>query len=187
MVSPSPLTKDSRGHLPFIRVRRMSFSARRVGMLTCVVALWCSVSSAQHGDAVTQSVTIEVQPVSKLYLSGNPGPFLLHPVIGSGEPVSATDASTTYSIVTNQGNMKITVSIDRRMPEGTTLSLAMESKAGISQGLCDVSAAIRPVTAVTNIARGVDSNQKIRYQLGASEGAGTIINESRTLTLTLTN
>lgn len=83
--------------------------------------------------------------------------------------------------------MKISASIDLAMPDGTALAIAMASGSGSSNGLCDVSRAVSPVTLVTGITRGIDRNQAISYVLTAEDKAGEIVGESRTLTLTLTN
>ena len=84
-------------------------------------------------------------------------------------------------------NMKIVASIDNEMPAGTQLMVQLASTAGTSKGSVDISNAIAPVDVVTGINQGRDVNQVIRYTFAANADVSSIPNNSRSVTLTLTN
>jgi hypothetical protein len=141
---------------------------------------------AQRGASVQQIVTIEVKPIAKLAVSGDPAAMVVTDADAGSEPVMVTDERTRYSMVTNLDAMKIVASIDRPMPRGTRLMVALGTSTGVSSGLVDISTASSPVTVVAGIGRGSDVNQPIRYAFAADATVGQLAAESRTITLTLT-
>jgi len=141
---------------------------------------------AQQGASVQQIVTVEVKPIAKLVVSGDPATMVVTDAEAGLEPAMVTDERTRYSMVTNLDQMKIVASIDRPMPRGTRLLVALGSSSGVSAGLVDISSASSPVTVVAGISRGSDVNQPIRYAFTADASVGQLAAESRTITLTLT-
>lgn len=164
----------------------------RIIIIVTVVLLFVSltgVSPAQQGSAsVQQRVVIEVKPITQIKINGNPHAFLIQdPPAGANEYATASDNSTSYSFLSNIDNMKIVASIDNPMPFGTKLMINLGSTKGKSQGIVDISNALTPVTTVSGVGRGSDSNQPISYIFAANASAGDIEMGSRIIILTVTN
>ena len=83
--------------------------------------------------------------------------------------------------------MKVVASINQQMPTGTQLMVALSSSKGNSVGTVDISNAMSPVNVVTGIRKGTEANQRITYIFAANATVGEIPQESRTITLTLTD
>jgi hypothetical protein len=154
------------------------------GLLLLLLLFLPLVLMAQ-GNTTTQSVTIEVKPITKIAVTGNPGPLFVTDSGSDGLVVS--DNSTKYSMLTNLENMKIVASINGPMPQGTKLMVKLETSAGVSNGFVDVSNASSPVDVVTGINKGADKNQSISYAFAADPSVTQVNSDSRVVTLTLTN
>jgi hypothetical protein len=63
----------------------------------------------------------------------------------------------------------------------------LESSKGVSNGPVDISRALTPVNVVSGINRGSDLNQTITYTFAATESVNEINEQSRVITLTLTD
>jgi len=157
---------------------RLSLS---IWFLTPLVAL------AQTGSSVVQTLNIEVKPITKIAVSGNPGALYITDASAGSDVLSVSDNNSNYSMMTNLDNMKIVASINNPMPEGTRLMMKLESSKGSSSGLVDVSNAMSPVEVVTALGKGSDLNQSITYTFAANASIGQINVDSRVVTLTLTN
>jgi len=142
---------------------------------------------AQSGTSVVQIVTVEVKPITKIAVNGNPGALTVVGQSGDPSASSAGDNSTRYSMVTNLDNVKIVASISDEMPGGTRLMVKLESSKGVSNGPVDISRALTPVNVVSGINRGSDLNQTITYTFAAAESVNEINEQSRVITLTLTD
>ena len=152
-----------------------------IWLLTPLVAL------AQTGSSVVQTLNIEVKPITKIAVSGNPGALYITDASAGSDVLSVSDNNSNYSMMTNLDNMKIVASIDNPMPAGTRLMMKLESSKGSSSGLVDVSNAMSPVEVVTALGKGSDLNQSITYTFAANASVGQISVDSRVVTLTLTN
>lgn len=168
--------------LPFMR----PFPLKSIVVLI-LIAVLNNVLLAQNGNSVTQSVTIEVKPISKLAVSGNPNALVINDANAGSELTAVSDNNTKYSMLTNMDNMKIVASIDNKMPDGTKLMIKLGSTKGSSTGDIDLSSALTPVDVVTGINKGSENNQSIIYTFAAYANVGQIESQSRTITLTLTN
>lgn len=147
-----------------------------------LLALPCLAQQA----SVSQSVTLVVEPVTRVVVSGNPRPLAILHLDEHGGAVSVSDNSTSYSLYTNVNATRITASIDRPVPPGTTLSVSLDSGLGSSRGLVDISDATQAVDVVTSIQRGVELNRPITYRFSADPTLTQAFeNESRTITLTI--
>ena len=155
------------------------------GLIVLLAATSTGVLVAQ--TTANQSVTLEVKPVTKISVSGNPGPLTITDAVAGSPVMSVEDNSTSYNITTNMDNMKIVASIDNPMPAGTKLEMSIASTNGLSSGIVDVSSASSPVNVVTGISRGTDAGQSISYLFTADAVVGGISGEARVITLTLTN
>jgi hypothetical protein len=143
--------------------------------------------TAQTGSSVTQHVTIEVKPIYKIAVTGDPQPLVIHSAVPGEATASISDNSTAYSILTNVDNMKIAASISDPMPGGTQLLVGLSSSKGTSLGSVNISSANTPVDLVAGILRGVDADQQITYTLVADASVGEVPSQTRVITLTLTN
>lgn len=155
------------------------------GFLASTVLLVPQLLLAQ--GVATQSVSLEVKPVTKLSVTGNPGSLVISDAVAGVTEMSVQDNSSAYNVTTNLDNMKIVASIDSPMPVGTRLLVSLSSSNGTSAGFVDVSSATLPVTVVTGIGRGAQTSQTIAYEFRANAEVGGIPSQSRTITLTLTN
>ncbi|MBF8296371.1 MAG: hypothetical protein HW389_2916 [Bacteroidetes bacterium] len=145
------------------------------------------VALAQTGSSVVQTLNIEVKPITKIAVSGNPGALYITDASAGSDVLSVSDNNSNYSMMTNLDNMKIVASINNPMPEGTRLMMKLESSKGSSNGFVDVSSAMSPVEVVTALGKGSDLNQSITYTFAANASIGQINVDSRVVTLTLTN
>lgn len=142
---------------------------------------------AQGGSSVSQTLTIEVKPITQLVVSGSPNPLVINDAVAGSELTSVTDNNTKYSVTTNVDNMKIVASISDLMPAGTRLMLNLASTKGVSRGTVDISGALSPVEVVSGLGKGNEVDQSINYIFAANASAGRVTTQSRTITLTLTN
>ena len=154
-------------------------------LITAALSTGFQLLSAQ--SIATQSVTLQVQAVTKIAVSGNPGALIITDAVAGGDLTAVTDNSTNYSITTNTDNMKIVGSINAAMPAGTRLTIQLASNKGISLGSMDVSNALSPVDLVTGVNKGSDQGQSISYVFSANADVPNIPSDSRIITLTLTN
>jgi hypothetical protein len=139
------------------------------------------------GSSVTQSVTIEVKPISKISVTGNPNSLIISDAVPGSGLSSVSDANTKYSLTTNLDNMKIVASINDKMPAGTTLMVKLSSSKAASVGMVDLSGAVTPVDVVTGISKCSEVNQSISYTFAANADVSEIPTQNRIVTLTLTN
>ncbi len=133
--------------------------------------------------AATQTIMIQIKPIAILKINGSPDNLLISDNSNKG----VSDERTTYSLVTNIDNMKIIASINDNMPAGTKLMVKLNSKNANSHGLVDISNSRVGVEILTGIRRGCEVNQKINYVFSAEPDVMEIPQQSRVITLTLTN
>ena len=146
-----------------------------------------TILMAQRESSVTQMLTVEVKPITKITVMGNPGALLITDANASSDVLTVSDNNSKYSMVTNLDNMKIVASINDPMPAGTRLLLRLGSSKGVSDGLVDISNARSPVDVVRAMGKGSDLNQTITYRFAADASVCQISTDSRVITLTLTN
>ncbi|MCX6135164.1 MAG: hypothetical protein NTU47_15240 [Ignavibacteriales bacterium] len=163
----------------------MSPKSLRLSLIFCIC--FPLVALAQTGTSVVQSLTIEVKPITKIAVSGNPGALYITDANAGSEELSISDSRSKYSMMTNIDNMKIVASINTAMPNGTRLMIKLESSRGLSNGFVDVSNAMSPVEVVAGLAKGSDLDQSITYTFAADASVGQITADARVVTLTLTN
>ena len=165
----------------------------RVKSLTVIVLFlfvaFASVELRSQGfsNTAAQRVTLEVKPISKISVAGNPSHLSIKDESRGSDPTSISDENPTYSLSTNVGNMKIVASINDRMPAGTKLMIKLASSKSASAGVVDLSNATAPVNVVTGIGKGVETDQTISYTFAANADVTEVPATSRMITLTLTN
>jgi hypothetical protein len=140
-----------------------------------------------RNSSVTQTLTLEVRPITRLSVTGNPNSLIISDAVLGSDLSSVSDDNTKYSLTTNLDNMKIVASINDKMPAGTKLMVKLSSSKAASAGLVDVSGAVSPVDVVTGLSRGSDMNQSISYTFAANSGVYEVPTQTRVVTLTLTN
>jgi len=159
--------------------------------LFVTMALVGSTQSLVAQATATQNVTLAVNSVYKIAVSGNPGAMTITTgTAGTDALTTVTENSTSYSITQNVGDaVKITAHIDATLSSGFTLKLNLASQKGTSAGDVNISQATSgsAVNLVTGIAKGADADQVISYKFSADASAGTLAPTARVITLTLTN
>ncbi len=163
----------------------MTPKSLRLSLTFCIVVPL--VALAQTGSSVVQTLTIEVRPITKIAVSGNPGALYITDANAGSEVLSVSDNHSKYSMMTNLDNMKIVASINSPMPTGTHLMMKLESSKGMTDGFVDVSNAMSPVQVVSGLGKGSDLDQTITYTFAANASVGQIDSDARVVTLTLTN
>lgn len=119
-------------------------------------------------------------------VSGNPGLLRISNAVAGLQPISVSQGTTTYTVVTGVPNRtyKVTAQLNAAMPVGVTLTATLNAPAGATS----LGAIALDVTArdmVTGIPKNTNSTQAITYQLSATVLAGVIPSSSRTVTLTI--
>lgn len=163
----------------------MSPKSLRLSLTFCT--LFPVLALAQTGSSVVQTLTVEVRPITKIAVSGNPGALYITDANAGSEDLSVSDNNSKYSMMTNLDNMKIVASINSPMPVGTHLMVKLGSSKGLSNGFVDVSNAMSPVDVVSGLGKGSDLDQTITYTFAANASVGQIDADARVVTLTLTN
>lgn len=138
----------------------------------------------------TQTVTLQVDAINELGVSGSPSLVVNSATAGSA-PDDAVDASTTWAITTNETSKKLAGDIDTAMPSGVTLSLEVQAPTesdgstatGTSAGA--VTLGTTALDMVTGISNAQSSGRSLTYTLSATTDAGTLASTSRTVTLYL--
>lgn len=166
----------------------MNLSMFRLLPAIALVALGCAAAFAQTTATATQTLTLEVRRIASVSVSGDPQPLTITTATaGDAQLQRAEDHSTTYSMTSNSSNMKLAVSLDAPMPEGTRLYVEMASLSGTSRGKVDISQATAPLDAVTGIGTGSASSQQIVYTFEADADRSPFSSQTRTVILTLTD
>ncbi|HXG37715.1 MAG TPA: hypothetical protein VNL36_02985 [Bacteroidota bacterium] len=165
----------------------MAFRLQTFLLIVSALVLLSATAETQTGARAVQAVTMEVKPITKISVSGNPAALVVSDALAGTEVLSVRDENTRYSITTNIENMKIVASINQQMPPGTKLMVRLESRKGMSVGVVDISNALNPVDVIRSISKGSDANQRITYIFAADPSVGEIPQQTRTITLTLTD
>jgi hypothetical protein len=164
---------------------------KSIAILVVAVLSFAIVQNAMAQATANQSLSLAVNAVYKIAVSGNPGALTITTgTAGTNALTSVSDNSTNYSITQNvAGTLKVTANLDVAMSAGYTLQMGVASTKGTSAGTVDISATApgSAVNVVSNIAMGADAGQVITYTFGANASAGTLSSTSKTVTLTLTN
>lgn len=155
-------------------------SARRFLAAIGVVA----AASTAQAQTATQDVTIQVNAISRIAVTGGAQSLTITTATAGSEPTAAT-ATVSWAITTNQTNQKVTASLDAALPANVTLSASMAQPTGAtsagSQALGTV--AVDLVTGISTLAQG---GLGLTYTLAATAAAGVVASTTRTVTYTIT-
>ncbi len=155
-------------------------------LLTAASFLMGSLSAA---TTASQAITMQINSTSSITASGNPATLAV--TLNEEGSGSASDNSTTYTVVSNTSRsdkLKITGAITTGgdMPDNTILTANLASNDGTSQGAQKLST--KSVDLVEKLPGLVSDTGAITYDFSVSNGweipTQTI---SRTVTLTLTS
>jgi hypothetical protein len=158
-----------------------------IGMAVLGFALGISIL-AMADNIATQSVSYEVAAINEIEVSGDPGALVVNTAVAGSEPTADTDNSTTWDITTNGATdgKKLTVVINTNMPANTTLEINLTAPTGATSS-GDVTLSDTAVDAVTLIDSVAESGLSITYTLSALIAAGVVPQDTKTVTLTLTD
>jgi hypothetical protein len=147
------------------------------------LALLAGATSAVSAQTATQVVTFQVDAINQIAFAGSPS-LVINTATAGSNPTSATSATATWAVTTNQSNAKITASLDSNMPAGLTLSVALGAPAGsTSIGNTLSTTSVDLVTSITKLAQG---GLSVSYTLDATPVAGVVSSSTRTVTYTIT-
>ncbi|NNE70001.1 MAG: hypothetical protein HKN29_06510 [Rhodothermales bacterium] len=135
------------------------------------------------GTWMNQSVTVSVDTINELSVSGNVTLTISTATAGSA-PDEDTDAASTYAVTVNGTGKKITGSLDADYTTGITLELLLAAPTGGTAVEKTLSTAAQDL--VTGFGKVAESGLTVTYTASAavtvaSNGAG----QARTVTLTL--
>lgn len=156
---------------------------KKLPVVFLFAAALAGLSRPVAAQTATQTVTFEVQAINQLSVSGNPGALTISTATAGNAPTSATSASTTWAITTNESNKKVTAAINSAMPAGVTLTLTLTAPGGASNSAVTLGTVAQD--AVTGISKLNASGLTVTYGLDATTAAGTVASTTRTVTLTI--
>ncbi len=135
-------------------------------------------ASRLEAQTATQVVRFRVLPASRAAVEPVTTPL-------STRGTTPARAETRYAIGTTDANRKLIVSLDRAMPTGTSLSVALTPPSGAE--------ASRPVVLdtvatdlLTSIPIAVESGLPVHYVLSAGPTSAPLDADDRTVTVTYT-
>jgi hypothetical protein len=152
--------------------------------LSLVLMLVGVFGSIRAADNINQTVTYQVASIDEISVSGNPGALIVNTAVPGSQPTAATDATTSYSITTNNSSRKITGSINSAMPANTTLKVTLGAPTGGSSA-GEVTLSTTAQDMVTAISTLAESGVSISYEFSATLAAGVIASSQRTVTFTI--
>jgi hypothetical protein len=162
------------------KMKKLAITVAAIGLMLAFIRLALAANTAQ------QTVTFQVDAINEISVSGNPGNLVINTATPGSQPTDDTDASTDWAVTTNGTNKKMTGDINANMPANVTLQTNLVAPTGGSstgdQPLSTTAADL--VTAITQVA---ESGLTITYTLSATIAAGTVAQDTRTVTLTLTD
>jgi hypothetical protein len=154
-------------------------------LIAIVLVLSAFAFQVVLSQTANQSVTLEVQAVNKISISG-PVSLLINDATPGGDPSPVSNALTSYNITHNGSSTgKITASINSALPTGIKLELTLASDIGTSAGKQDISSAVKDV--VTGVILGKALNQRITYDFSATLAAGVFASTVKTVTFTVSD
>lgn len=142
------------------------------------------VTKAEAATTATSTVTYTIGSINAISVSGNPGTLTINSATAGSSPVAATDATTTYSVTTNNTPIKVYGQVATAMPSGTTLTITLVSPSGgTSAGA--VAMTTSQAALVTGIGNIAASSLTITYSLTATLSASQVSAATNTVTFTI--
>lgn len=151
----------------------MQFGSGMVGKTVVVAALL--LVGADRSYAQTLSV------------SGSPAEMTVSSAIAGSQPITVTDAATTYSVSALLiQKKKVTARLSASMPSGVTLQVTLVAPSGATS-LGTVSLDTIDRDLITNVANALPETNTITFRLTATTAAGVLVSATRTVTFSLVN
>jgi hypothetical protein len=155
----------------------------KFGRILAALAMTLSAVNAASAQTATQIVTFQVTAINQISFAGSPS-LTISTATAGNNPTSATNATATWAVTTNQSNAKITASLNSDMPTGLTLWVMLGAPVGsTSIGNSLSTTAVDLVTGITQRAQG---GLVVTYSLDATPAAGVVASTTRTVTYTIT-
>jgi hypothetical protein len=130
-----------------------------------------------------QTVNLQVDEIQQISVSGPATLHITTAVPGSG-PRTVRDATTTYSVTSNDRTKKISARINASLPTGMALNLtATAPTGGASTGKKTLTTSDQDV--VTGLSK-LNDTAGLTYELAATAEAGKLPATTRTVVLTIT-
>lgn len=163
-----------------------------VVLLTAALTAGLGGTAMAVSDTATQSVTITVEEIAQLAVSGSPGTLTLSnaATTASSLPDAQEDATTSLSWTSNvsSGVRKITAQLDAEYTSGILLKVTVTVDAA-SNGTTAGQKTLSFATAeemVTGIPNENVTGNTVTYEASISTMIAPVTSESRTITWTLT-
>lgn len=141
-------------------------------------------ASAAQAQTATQNVTIQVNAISQIAITGGSPSLTITTATAGSNPTDAT-AAVSWAITTNQTNQKVTASINAAMPANVTLAVNLVAPTGATSANSQTlsTSAVDLVTGISTLAEG---GLSATYTLSATPAAGVVASTTRTVTYTVT-
>jgi hypothetical protein len=140
--------------------------------------------AALHAQAATQLVTLEVQAINQLNVSGTPSALVVNTATAGSAPTSVTSSTTTWAVTTNEAGRKVTASLNSALPSGVTLAVTLSAPGGAAS-VGAVPLGTTAADVVTGLSTLNATGLGITYTLSATAAAGVVASTTRTVTFTL--
>jgi hypothetical protein len=151
-------------------------------MIMSAVLVIAAAASAS-AQTTTQDLTINIQAISQISVAGGAHTLTINSATAGNAPDDAT-WTTSWSITTNESDMKVTASIGAAMPSGTTLLVNLTNPTGASSaGAVSLDGSAKDL--VTGISTLNEASLPLTYTVQATSLAGVqTINKTVTYTVT---
>jgi hypothetical protein len=150
--------------------------------LLFLYGLWPCVLVGSTTASAT--VTYSIGSVDAISISGNPGNLNITDAVAGSSPTSATDATTTYAITTNNTSRKVTGALASDMPNGVSLAVNLDAPSGASStGATTLSTTA--ANLVTGLATEAQGGLSITYSLSATVSADQVTGSTNSVTYTI--
>ena len=147
-----------------------------------------AAGSAAGSDVATQHLTIGVEPIDEIRLSGIQPNLTIDTADAGSDPVATEADGGGYAITTNGEQRKITASLGAELPTGLILSMRMAAPSrGDAHSTGWQPLGVAPAEMVTGLSRVAESGIGVRYRLEASVDAGVVTARTETVSVTLTD
>jgi hypothetical protein len=155
---------------------------QRLTRIYILFAMGAFGGAAELG-AQTQTVTFAVNAINQISFTGAPSLTITNAVAGS-DPTSATDATSSWNVTTNQSGAKISASIASAMPAGLTLKVNLTAPAGATSA-GSTALGTSAVDLVTGITKQKGTTLNATYDLDATAAAGVVTSATKVVTYTI--
>jgi len=132
--------------------------------------------------AARQTVNLIVDAIQRISING-PATLRVTTATAGQAPTAAADTTTTYSITSNNGTVKITAHLDAALPAGMAITLTAMAPSG-GQSLGKKALSLQAVDVVNAVGK-VSETKLLSYQLTATAAAGPLPTTTRTVILTI--